>query len=124
MAIWKIINEAERAGVNLFVHRGVVYFELAENPEADSALDQLAEVGEEASRELLRERGADAWALIQVWRSDPALRCRFSNIADFDDYAHRVGKRLLRSTLENSNHGGTECTLSMTKPGADIVGGP
>jgi hypothetical protein len=55
MAIWKIINEAELAGVTLIAHRGNVFFRVAENPEADSALVRLAEIGEAAVRELIAQ---------------------------------------------------------------------
>jgi len=64
MVVFKVIPQAELAGVELFVHRGEVYFQASSNREAQLALEQIEEVRGEVWQLLMTERGADAGNLI------------------------------------------------------------
>jgi len=99
MAVWKLIHEAELREIRLFVHRGTVYFESPRTAEAAAMLGKLEDQFDEVRRELLEKCGADCAVLIELWKGDLGLRAQFPNIADFDDFAHVEGLRILRRAI-------------------------
>ena len=101
MCVWKLIDEVERVGVKITVHRGQVLWELP-TEQGEDVLDQLLENREEVKQALLEQRGANIDNLLEVWFADPMLQKKFPSPVQFDDFAHSVGVQYIRS-LEHRN---------------------